>query len=269
MNSDCDNSSDKAETPVACLIDFDQKTENIEKCINAHYHSEENLNHKQGSWGVYQFKPKSQQLWENSVRNSVRNICSVDNSEIPQSDLRPRVFDQHSGLSILLDTGACCSIWPRRYFPDLAIDPHKSLVAVNGTRIPTFGYQIVEIHPKYATKPYKQKVIVAKVDQPILGFDFIIAYKLNLQWSGKNKCRLVDTLRNQSMPLTVDTVNKDDLGLALVTFKQYSQLKSEQNSKNEPKYQIPSEYQAIIDKYPGRAKSDISRAPQAWGHARN
>ena len=90
-----------------------------------------------------------------------------------------------------------------------------------------------------------------------------------MQWSGKNKCRLVDTLRNQSMPLTVDTVNKDDLGLALVTFKQYSQLKSEQNSKNEPKYQIPSEYQAIIDKYPGRAKSDISRAPQAWGHARN
>ena len=167
MKNDSDNSndfSDKTEPKVACLINFDEKTENTQKFINTYYHSEEILNHKQGNWGIYQFKPKSQKLWENSVKEAARNICSVNKSAISQDDLRPRVFDQYSGLSILLDTGACCSIWPRRYFPDLDLDPNKTLVAVNGTRIPTFGYQLVEIHPKYAKKPYKHKVIIASID---------------------------------------------------------------------------------------------------------
>ena len=105
-------------------------------------------------------------------------------------------MDQNSGLSILVDTGACCNIWPRRYFPKLSVDPHKKLQAVNGSTIQTFGEEVIEIHPLYAKKPYKIKVIVAQVDEPILGFNFIIAYKLNLQWS-YGKCRLVDQLKNQ------------------------------------------------------------------------
>ena len=138
----------------------------------------------------------------------------------------------------------CCNIWPKRYFPNLQVDPNRKLQAVNGTRIQTFGEETIEIHPLYAKKPYKIKVIVAQVDEPILGFNFIVAYKLNLQWSN-GKCRLVDQLKNQSMPLRLDTVDKNNLGLAVLTFRQYSQAKSEKNSKSEPKTIIPSVYQNI------------------------
>ena len=94
---------------------------------------------------------------------------------------------------------------------------------------------------------------MAQIDEPILGFDYIIQYKLDLQWA-KGKCRLVDNILNQSMPLKLDVVNKNNLGLALVTFRQYSQCKSEANSKLGPKNTISPEYQAILDKFPAVLK---------------
>ena len=243
------------------LIDIDiPETENINDIINKHYLSESvpSINKQGEKWGVYQFKPTSQTIWEQSVKQTASEICSVQKAT--KMDLRPRLMDQNSGLSILLDTGTCASIWPRRYFKNLTPDPHKKLQAVNGARIDTYGEETIEIHPQHAKFPYRQKVIIANVDQPILGFNFILTYKLDLQWS-KGKCKLVDNIRNQIMPLKMDVYDQETIGLSLVSFRQYSQAKSEQNSKQEPKKVIPPAYKEIVDQYPGVLKVNFIDTP--------
>ena len=46
------------------------------------------------------------------------------------ADLRPRLFDRTSGLSVLLDTGAQCSIWPHKYFDNPVVDNNKHLKGI-------------------------------------------------------------------------------------------------------------------------------------------
>ena len=102
-------------------------------------------------------------------------------------------MDNNSGLSILLDTGASVSIWPKnwRHFKNLPHDPNKNLQAVNGNRIRTFGTHSVKIQPPYTKSPYWVEVIVAEISEPILGWNWIVANKLDLRWNRK-KCTLVD-----------------------------------------------------------------------------
>ena len=60
-------------------------------------------------------KPVSQVDWDTQVRDAVAAIAANSVGE-GKPDLRPRLFDRKSGLSVLLDTGASCSIWPKKYF---------------------------------------------------------------------------------------------------------------------------------------------------------
>ena len=55
------------------------ETENIDNIIAEHYLSESvPFINKQGeSWGVYQFKPKSQKLWETSVKQTIAEVCAA------------------------------------------------------------------------------------------------------------------------------------------------------------------------------------------------
>ena len=59
-------------------------------------------------------------------------------------------------------------------------DPTRHLQAVNGNRIRTFGKQVVKIHPPYAKVPYHHTVTIGEIQQPILGWDFIVADKLDM-----------------------------------------------------------------------------------------
>ena len=153
------------------------------------------------------------------------------------------------------------SIWPRAKFKFLNHDPTKNLNAVNGTKIKTYGTQRVQIKPQKMTQTYTHDVIVADIDLPIVGWDMIIKFKLDLVWK-KGKCQLVDATRGQSSPLKLDTFDKNTLGLSLVTFRQYSQSKSEEYSKQEPKQPIPSQYKAIVDKYPEVLKVNFLEKPR-------
>ena len=179
-------------------------------------------------------------------------------------DLRPRLYDHISGQYLLLDTGACCSIYPRKWFKFLNKDPSKNLRAVNGTQINTYGTQKVQIQPQKSNPPppYTHDVIVGEIDQAILGWDWILAYKLDLQWK-KGKCRLLDNNRGMSYPLSLDTVNANQLGLSVVnqSFKQYAQERSEINSKKEKPVEIPSQYMAIVEKYPTLQKVNFIDKP--------
>ena len=95
-------------------------------------------------WGEYSFKPQAQESWEKMVKGAFRQIAAA---EVVQSkaDLRPRVFVRNWQQWVLLDTGAACTIVPKTFFPDAEFDPSRSLQAVNGETIKTFGTRDVQI----------------------------------------------------------------------------------------------------------------------------
>ena len=82
----------------------------------------------------------------------------------------------------MLDTGAQVSLWPRSKFPDAVYDPSRKLQAVNGTRISTYGEKWVTIKHPNATTVYRHRMLLADLQDPILGFDFLISFKLDLKW---------------------------------------------------------------------------------------
>ena len=210
---------------------------------------------------MYHRKPLCQVDFEKQVRGAVYSICAGAGPAAVKPDLRPRLLDRASGLSVLLDTGACVSIWPRNKFRNVKLDPNKHLQAVNGTRIPTYGDKVIKIKPINDQIGYYHKVILADVQEPILGFNFMLDFKLDLKWGKNGKCFLNDAARGHSIRLKMDTFHNTSLNLALVSFKQYSQSKSEQASKSAPAYQVPAEYKALIEQYPKLLEVNFLKKP--------
>ena len=83
-------------------------------------------------------------------------------------DLRPRVLDRQSGLSVLLDSGAGCSLLPKDKVPDTIMDPNKHLMAVNGSKIPTYGTRLIKIQPTENNIFYWHRVILALVQDTLV-----------------------------------------------------------------------------------------------------
>ena len=138
---------------IELLIDLTDDTENTEKLytVNSTFFGAKNSDFlhsesSRGKWGPYTQKPVAQVQWDQQVRQAAMNICSASDNNT-KYDLRPRLFDNKSGLSILLDSGACCSIWPKTHFPDAQLDPNRRLQAVNGTHISTYGERFIKIQP--------------------------------------------------------------------------------------------------------------------------
>ena len=134
---------------------------------------------------------------------------------------------------------------------------------MNGSKISTYGTRTVKIIHSATKIPYFHPVILCDLNEPILGFDFLIAFKLDLRWN-KGKCSLVDSIRNQSIPLKMSMVNKDNLNLALVSYsyKQYSQERSVIDSQKEQKEPIPPDYKEILDKFPEVQKINFKKSPR-------
>ena len=133
------NVSDKKESSdtynaISCLIDLNQHEK-----IYTHVHASHTspylrvpsrvVSSKRGTqWNEYPFKPVSQKHFEKEVRLAISTIAATYSDK---KDLRPRLFDKLLGRSILLDTGACCSVWPKEAFTNVQIDPSRRLQAVN------------------------------------------------------------------------------------------------------------------------------------------
>ena len=74
------------------------------------------------------------------------------------------------------------------------------------------------------------------------------------------KSLLVDPNSRQPIPLTMANAKPQDLNLAIVSYKQYSQMKTVQNAtKNEP---IQPEYEALISKYPDILEVKFDKSPK-------
>ena len=111
-----------------------------------------------------------------SVISSLESVgWSVGNR---QCDIRPRLIDKSSGRARLIDSGSQISIVAKE--PGDKIDNSFKLVAVNGSRIDTYGVR--EITVKIGRKAYSMPAVVCDIDQDILGMDFITRYRLNFEW---------------------------------------------------------------------------------------
>ena len=84
-------------------------------------------------------------------------------------DVRPRLVDKATGQARLIDSGA--QITATRRLPGDEIDNSVRLVAVNGSKIPTFGVRNIEV--KIGRKQYAIQAVICDIDQDILGMDFL------------------------------------------------------------------------------------------------
>ena len=122
-------------------------------------------------------------------------------------DIRPRLLDKSTGKSRLIDSGSQISITAKE--PGDKIDNSFRLVAVNGSKIDTYG--VKEITIKIGRKTYLMPAVVCDIQQDILGMDFISRYKLNLEWDEFDQTELliVDKKAQIRAPLTIVTVPTD------------------------------------------------------------
>ena len=117
-------------------------------------------------------------------------------------DIRPRLLDKSSGIKRLIDTGSQISI--TRKGPDDKVDESLKLVAVNGSKICTYG--VKEITVKIGRKEYRVQALVCDIKQDILGMDFIAKYKLNFEWDEFDQSELYIVDRKAQIKEILDIV---------------------------------------------------------------
>ena len=155
------------------------------------------------------------------------------------------------------------SVVPERLYPHNTLDQALTLEAVDGNKIKTFGK--VDIRLNFSGKTYRHKAIVANIDESILGWDFMRAKQLNLEWHD-NVCYLVDNKASFREPTTIDTADSTHRyaklrvagtsprvsGYQVSEYKSFQQYAQQESAKSTPKERkpIPQKYQALLDKYP-------------------
>ena len=114
-------------------------------------------------------------------------------------DIRPRLFDKAAGVNRLLDSGSQISVTGRK--PGDKVDNSFKLVAVNGSKITTYGVRNIDV--KMGRKLYRIPAIICDVSQEILGMDFINKFKLNFEWDDfdQSELYLVDRKAQIKEPL--------------------------------------------------------------------
>lgn len=121
-------------------------------------------------------------------------------------DIRPRLLDKATGKARLLDSGSQISITSKG--PEDKIDHTLKLVAVNGSKIDTFGIKTIDV--KIGRKAYPIQAVVCDIQQDILGMDFISKFKLNFEWAfDQSELYIVDRKAQISEKLQVVTVPTD------------------------------------------------------------
>ena len=106
------------------------------------------------------------------------------------------LFDRHSGVQFLVDTGAEVSVVPATSSELRSGLPGVSLRAANGTPIRTYGSRKVSL--SINGRLYSWPFIVADVDKPLLGADFFCHHGPLVDMRGR---QLVDAITFAATPL--------------------------------------------------------------------
>ncbi|XP_033212394.1 uncharacterized protein LOC117169988 [Belonocnema kinseyi] len=120
---------------------------------------------------------------------------NASRSREPGSDDGPsrtsRIFvtDKMTKIAFLIDNGADVNVFPRKRVGGHLRKNEYELYAANNTRIITYGTMAVDLDLSLRGS-FKWRMIVADIDTPIIGMDFLIYYGLLVD--PKNK-RLIDS----------------------------------------------------------------------------
>ena len=96
------------------------------------------------------------------------------------------------------------------------------------------------------------------MSEVILGWNFLVKFKLDLVWQGA-KCMLVD--KKNKFPLSLRKARRQNVGLALVTYKKYADAQKGKQSSDEKK-PVPPQYQLLIDKHADVLKVNFHEIPR-------
>ena len=127
-----------------------------------------------------------------------RPTLVVNSSAASSSGHSLFVVDEISGRRFLVDTGAARSVFPANnlHFGSLASDPSVTLVAANGSNISTFGVR--EIPLRFGGAFFSWRFLLAAVNQPLLGADFLAEFELLVDVAQR---RLINATTFSSIPL--------------------------------------------------------------------
>lgn len=143
---------------------------------------------------------------------------------------RLQVTDIASGLRFLVDTGASVSVLPRRCVKSVSANSSEyTLYAANGTPIKTYGNKTLVLNIKLR-RPYRWTFVVADVNQPILGADFLNHHRLVVDINDK---KLIDKV---TMLGTIGSIVRSDM---------FSCIKS---------VDINNEFHSIVQNFPDLLK---------------
>ena len=197
--------------------------------------------------------------WDKQVTKAALHVARVDKvaaNALAAEDPRPRVYDANSKAWYLVDSGAAVSILPQKWYTRTTPDRGRALQAVNGTRIATYGVRHAQLRLGHN---YNHTFIVADVDEPVLGVGFLADHRLDLRWLDNGHCQLYHA-RKPAIPLRLGPAPANNLGLAVVTFKQYAdEIKSKDSPVTPP---VPPQYQALLDKYPQVTTVKFNKHPR-------
>lgn len=116
-------------------------------------------------------------------------------------------------LELIIDTGAAVSIIPSRYVNNRNITPTPvKLSTATGEGISTHGEANLELAIPLLRRSFTWTFVIAEVSQPLLGFDFLGHFGINIDC--KNK-KLVDS--NTNTRANINTVDLSDTKLSPIT----------------------------------------------------
>lgn len=147
-----------------------------------------------------------------------------------------------TNFSFLIDTGADVSVIPKTHFKDRQAIPNECLFAANKTVIKTYGKRLLSLDLGLR-REFKHVFIIADVDRPIIGADFL--EKFNLLVDLKNK-RLLDNITELYVKSATIGVFSLSPSLYKIDDTTYSNLLREFPSLiQEPNYDLPVKHNVV------------------------
>lgn len=133
-------------------------------------------------------------------------ICSTANAASSSCLTKSRrlfIKDEDNQLIFLVDTGADVSVLPYHPKDNLNIRPSYNLSAANGSTISTFGTKLLMVNLGLR-RNFPHEFVLAAVNRPILGADFLTKYELLVDLRTK---RLIDGKTSLTVSAKIATVD--------------------------------------------------------------
>ena len=194
-------------------------------------------------------------------------------------DFRPHLTDPHLG-ELLIDSGSMVSAFPPE--PGDLEDNSLSLKAVNGSKIKCYGKK--EFSIKIGRKSYPFLAYKADVQAPVLGWDFLRRFKLNLEWNDCGDILIVDRKANISHILNFKSLSRErslrhkrlaisagldrnqeefDLPFQVSSMEALGESKSTVVHKEDINILPDSPYKTLLSKYPELLTQDFNSKTKA------